>query len=108
MSTISVTIKEAAIFPALRVIAILMTSLVNISNVVFVLEFKDVKRLRTFTRQFTSKINLIVYGNRYGTLNTQDINNNNNNNNNSSSSINSIASIEENTANNTCNYQQSL
>ena len=48
-----------ASFPALRVIAVLMTSLVNISNVVFVLQFKDVKkRLRTLTRRFTSKNDL--------------------------------------------------
>ena len=43
-----------ASFPALRVTAILMTSLVNISNVVFVLQFRDVKkRLRTLTKRFT-------------------------------------------------------
>ena len=42
--------------PSLRVIAVLMTSLVNFSNVVFVLQFKDVKkRLRTLTKRFTSK-----------------------------------------------------
>ena len=45
-----------ASIPSLRVISIIMTSLVNISNVVFVLQFKDVKkRLRTLTRRFTSK-----------------------------------------------------
>ena len=43
-----------ASFPALRVTAVLMTSLVNISNVVFVLQFRDVKkRLRTLTKRFT-------------------------------------------------------
>lgn len=56
-------------FPALRVTAILMTSLVNISNVVFVLQFKDVKkRLRTFTRRFTSR-NDLDGSNCLGTLN---------------------------------------
>lgn len=45
-----------ASIPSLRVIALLMTSLVNFSNVVFVLQFKDVKkRLRTLTKRFTSK-----------------------------------------------------
>ena len=58
-----------ASFPALRVIAILMTSLVNISNVVFVLQFKDVKKkLRTLTRRFTSK-NDFDGSSSHGTLN---------------------------------------
>ena len=66
-----------ASIPGLRVIAVLMTSLVNISNVVFVLQFKDVKkRLRTLTRRFTSKNDFD--GNTFGdggvTHNTMNVN----------------------------------
>ena len=58
-----------ASFPALRIIAVLMTSLVNFSNVIFVLQFRDVKKkLRTLTRRFTSK-NDFDGSNSHGTAN---------------------------------------
>ena len=42
--------------PALRAIAILMSSAVNFGNVVFVLQFKDVKkRIRSLKRRLTAK-----------------------------------------------------
>lgn len=50
---------RGASFPALNALALIMTSLVNLSNVVFVLQFRDVKEtLRRMTRRFTAPKNL--------------------------------------------------
>ena len=49
----------AASVPGLRVVTLLLTSLVNAGNVVFVLQFRDVKeRIRTLKRRLTSKVNM--------------------------------------------------
>lgn len=46
-------------FPILTIISVLMTSMVNLCNVVFVLQFREVKkRLTTLRRRFTSKSNI--------------------------------------------------
>jgi len=47
-------VRDAS-FPALSAMSLLMTSLVNFSNVLFVLQFREVKKtLRRLTRRFTS------------------------------------------------------
>ena len=47
-------VRDAS-FPALSAISLLITSLLNLSNVLFVLQFREVKKtMRTLTRRFTS------------------------------------------------------
>jgi len=47
-------VRDAS-FPALSAISLLITSLLNVSNVLFVLQFREVKKtMRTLTRRFTS------------------------------------------------------
>jgi len=59
-------------FPVLSVCAILLTSLVSVSNVVFVLQFRDVrKRLRTLTKRFTSRSE--IDGGNYNNYNKSNI-----------------------------------
>ena len=49
----------AASVPALRVVALLLTSMVNAFNVLFVLQFKDVKeRIKTLKRRLTAKADM--------------------------------------------------
>ena len=46
---------RSASFPVLNALSLIMTGLVSLTNVLFVLQFREVKRtIRTLTRRFTS------------------------------------------------------